>query len=211
MMHSKRQPFTFQWFPYDGTNIPIKKINYIKMRPLFLIMKRVLLIKSITERLVRSKDNQQFLESRPQKRLYKKELIIVKFGVSREVILLAVDIGDSEIINLLQTYISRKKNKKKTYQEEKTNENRSLQELSKSINTIDVNHITSEEENYTNSDEINNDDCYTNNAIPDKEVTGSKVLQDIQNPAHIIERERPSKRRYMSSTEKERSREEPSS
>ncbi|CAG8734071.1 20511_t:CDS:1, partial [Gigaspora rosea] len=46
---------------------------------------------------------------------------------------------------------------------------RSLQELPESINTIDENHITLEKENYTDSDEISDDDCYTDNAIPDKE------------------------------------------
>ncbi|CAG8666508.1 17560_t:CDS:1 [Gigaspora rosea] len=92
------------------------------------------------------------------------------------------------------------------YQKDKTNENRSLQELPESINTINEDHITSEEENYTNSDEISNDDCYTDNAIPDKKVTSSKVLQDIQNPAHVIKRGKPSKRCYMSSTKKKRSR-----
>ncbi|CAG8835467.1 42956_t:CDS:2, partial [Gigaspora margarita] len=90
-------------------------------------------------------------------------------GLACEVTLLAVDIGDSKIINILQTYITRKKNKKNTYQKDKMNENRSLQELSESINTIDEDHIISEEENYTDSDEISNDDCYTDNAIPDKE------------------------------------------
>ncbi|CAG8848153.1 32325_t:CDS:1, partial [Gigaspora margarita] len=83
-----------------------------------------------------------------------------------EEILLAVDISDNEIINILQTYIARKKAKTNMYEDDKINKNRSLQKLPKSINinTMNENHIMLEEENYTNSD-----NCYTNNAIPDKE------------------------------------------
>ncbi|CAG8818554.1 2608_t:CDS:1, partial [Dentiscutata erythropus] len=58
-----------------------------------------------------------------------------------------------------------------------------------------------EEEDYTDSD----DNCYTDNATPDKEVTSIKVLQNIQNLAHVIGRGRSSKRHYMSSIEKEQS------
>ncbi|CAG8541318.1 2284_t:CDS:2, partial [Dentiscutata erythropus] len=88
----------------------------------------------------------------------------------------------------------------------KAKESRSLQELSKStnINVMNEDQVTSEEpeeEDYTDSD----DDCYTDNATPNKEVTSIKVLQNIQNSACVIGRERPSKRHYMSSIEKEQS------
>ncbi|CAG8789924.1 4535_t:CDS:1, partial [Racocetra persica] len=48
---------------------------------------------------------------------------------------------------------------------------RSLQELSESthINVIDDNQVISEEENYTESDAISNDNYYTDNATPDNE------------------------------------------
>ncbi|CAG8724174.1 10454_t:CDS:2, partial [Dentiscutata erythropus] len=88
----------------------------------------------------------------------------------------------------------------------KAKESRSLQELSKSTNFNIINEDQiipeePEEEDYTDSD----NDCYTDNATPDKEVTSIKVLQNIQNPVHVIGRGRPSKCRYMSSIEKEQS------
>ncbi|CAG8580532.1 17513_t:CDS:2 [Dentiscutata erythropus] len=88
----------------------------------------------------------------------------------------------------------------------KAKESRSLQKLSKStnINVMNEDQVTlekPEEEDYTDSD----NDCYTDNAMPDKEVTSIKVSQNIQNPARVIGRGRPSKRRYMSSIEKEQS------
>ncbi|CAG8711667.1 23196_t:CDS:2, partial [Gigaspora margarita] len=62
-----------------------------------------------------------------------------------------------------------KRNHYSKFGKDKMNENRSLQELPESINTIDRDHITSEKENYTDSNEISDNDCYTNNAISDKE------------------------------------------
>ncbi|RIB18275.1 hypothetical protein C2G38_2037038 [Gigaspora rosea] len=130
------------------------------------------------------------------------------WGLAREVILLVVNSDDNEIIKILQGYITRKKNERDEYNDETQNKRKekrplypihtqavsNLQEASESAgdSAIDENQVLLEEDNEDNDSEV-----------LDNETISIQAPQGVQNPPRIIGRGRPSKRRFMSSIEKE--------
>ncbi|CAG8603705.1 17887_t:CDS:2, partial [Cetraspora pellucida] len=145
------------------------------------------------------------------------------WGLARKATLLAVNTEDSEIIKILQSYIMKKKNEVNTCNSDTqnnkkgnnnaVNKNQAMSEEDQAISKREDQAI-SEEENQATSEENQAISEEENEAISkgendnnstDNEVTNIQVLQNVQNPLHIIGKGRPSKRRYKSSIEKEQS------
>lgn len=110
------------------------------------------------------------------------------WGLAQEATLLAVDSDDNEIIQILKSYIDRKK---------KVNAKR----------PVDQQTNQEQESQFSSDDMVDEDTCESENEYISEEsvISVSKPASsftNVKNPPKVVDRVRPNKQRYISSVEK---------
>ncbi|CAB4423407.1 unnamed protein product [Rhizophagus irregularis] len=140
-----------------------------------------------------------------RKAVYKRNLYGHVWGLAQTATLLAVKQEDDEITTLLQDYIRRKSNREVDKSSTASTIAAITESSSPSISTIDERSAINERsiiDNIASITEISNTSY--ENQINEGDTDAGLNFQNVKNPNKVINKGRPSKRRYMSSVEKSR-------